>query len=99
MRIAAMRAKSGTDRPSFQAAGSKQQSGHLMTPALMIDDVAGAEFREAEEPRAIDSLGLVADLQERSHRQAREVVTRRESRAAEISIWIEVGLLAPVADV
>jgi hypothetical protein len=70
-----------------------------MTPALVVDNVAGAEFCETEEPRAIDSFGLVTDLQERPDGQAREVVTWRESRAAEVTIRIEVSLLAPVADV
>ena len=67
MRVAAMGAESGTDRSSLQATGAKHKSYHLMAPALVIDNVARAEFCEAKEPRPVNSFRLVSDLQERSH--------------------------------
>ena len=58
---------------------------------LVVEDVARAELAEAEEPRPLDGVGLIARGNQRPKRQAREVVARDEALAREVAVRVELG--------
>src|SRR5262245_41244012 len=62
-----------------------------MLAAFVINRIARPEFDQANEPRPIDGLRLLAGSDKRADREAREVIARKKSLVGEVPIDVEVS--------
>ena len=71
----------------------------LVLGALVVDQPAGAELADGQEPGPLQILGAgtgaAAPRHERRQRQARERVTRQETLGGQVPVRVEVGLPGP----
>ncbi len=78
--------------PFFKTARRRLEADDFPLRPLVVQDVVGAKFAESKESRAGDELPVVA-RHPGANGQRREVVTRQEALAGEVSVGVEVGFL------
>ena len=59
MSVATTLTKPSADSSCLQPTTAKYNPSHLMTSALVIDDIVGAELGETEEARSVDGFAFV----------------------------------------
>jgi hypothetical protein len=92
--VAAAIAQFRSRQALLDAAGRQHDRCNPMLAPFVINRVARPELAKADEPGAIDRLGLISGGDQGADRKAREIVACKKSLGGEVSVDVEIRFCA-----